>query len=253
MDAIPARDLMYRAVATRDPWYDGLVFFGVRTTGVFCRSSCPATTPAMGNVEYFRTAEAAVKAGYRACKRCRPRDRTGWVPTDFEALLRPEDGFAPRAVVRLTRLLTPLGVMVAGATDKGIRRLRQRLGAAFESGSLPALELLASELRDYFAGSLRTFSVPLVLPGAPFQQGVWTELRSVPYGETWSYSELAHAVGKPGALRAVGRANGDNRVAIVVPCHRIVGADGSLRGYGGGLWRKRALLELEGWEDAASS
>ncbi len=108
------------------------------------------------------------------------------------------------------------------------------------------LERVERELAAYFRGELRAFDVPLELPGTAFQQEVWAALRRVPWGETRSYAQLASAVGRPGAHRAVARANGDNRIAIVVPCHRIVGADGSLTGYGGGLWRKRRLLELEG-------
>jgi AraC family transcriptional regulator of adaptative response/methylated-DNA-[protein]-cysteine methyltransferase len=87
--------------------------------------------------------------------------------------------------------------------------------------------------------------VPLVAPGTPFEERVWSELRAIPRGETRSYEGLAAALGRPAAARAVGRANGMNRLAIVIPCHRVIGADGSLTGYGGGLWRKQRLLDLE--------
>jgi len=92
--------------------------------------------------------------------------------------------------------------------------------------------------------------VPLVLPGSPFQAHVWQELQAIPYGETRSYRALAKAVGRPEAMRAVGTANGDNRIAIIVPCHRVIGSDGALRGYGGKLWRKQRLLDLEGTKSA---
>jgi AraC family transcriptional regulator, regulatory protein of adaptative response / methylated-DNA-[protein]-cysteine methyltransferase len=98
---------------------------------------------------------------------------------------------------------------------------------------------------EYFAGERRAFSVPLHSPGTEFQVRVWTALRDIPYGRTTSYEALAATVGRPGAQRAVGKANGDNRIAIVIPCHRVVRKDGTLCGYGGGLWRKRRLLELE--------
>ena len=101
------------------------------------------------------------------------------------------------------------------------------------------------ELQRYFAGELREFHLALAPEGTPFQQRVWQELRRIPYGETISYQELAKRVGDPKSVRAVGRANGANPIAVVVPCHRVIGADGSLTGYAGGLERKRALLALE--------
>jgi AraC family transcriptional regulator of adaptative response/methylated-DNA-[protein]-cysteine methyltransferase len=112
-------------------------------------------------------------------------------------------------------------------------------------GSNAHLEKVESELKLYFEGRLRRFDVPLWLPGTNFQKAVWSALLEVPFGETRSYGALAAELGSPGASRAVGRANGQNRVSIVVPCHRIVGADGSLTGYGGGQARKDFLLKLE--------
>ena len=103
-----------------------------------------------------------------------------------------------------------------------------------------------SELRAYFGGNLRVFSVPLDMHGTEFQIRVWNELRKIPYGETRSYGQVAAAIGKPKAIRAVGAANGANPLAIVVPCHRVIGAGGRLTGYGGGLPLKKRLLELEG-------
>src|ERR1035438_2697706 len=102
-----------------------------------------------------------------------------------------------------------------------------------------------AELGEYFAGARREFTVPLAYPGTAFEREVWTRLLAIPYGETRSYEELARAVGRPGASRAVGTANGRNRIAILIPCHRVVNKNGELGGYGGGLWRKRLLLELE--------
>ena len=159
-----------------------------------------------------------------------------------------------------TRLTTPLGPMVAVAAATGLcllefadrpmlatqlGRLRRLFRASIVAGGSPHLEQVEAELQAYFAGTLREFTTPLVLPGTPFQSAVWARLRAIPYGETRSYEEQARAIGRPGAQRAVGRANGDNRLAIVVPCHRVVRADGALCGYGGGLWRKRRLLEHE--------
>ena len=107
---------------------------------------------------------------------------------------------------------------------------------------LPAVR---EQLTAYWAGELRTFDVPLRMAGTPFQQQVWAALRTIPYGETWSYGKLAAEIGSPSASRAVGLANGRNPVGIVVPCHRVVGASGKLVGYGGGLERKRWLLDHE--------
>ena len=104
---------------------------------------------------------------------------------------------------------------------------------------------VVEQLDAYFAGELLDFDVPLRLEGTVFQQRVWSALREIPYGETWSYGQLAGRIGNPGASRAVGLANGRNPVAVIVPCHRVIGASGSLTGYGGGLDRKRLLLDLE--------
>jgi len=159
-----------------------------------------------------------------------------------------------------TMLESPLGPLIAGATRDGVclleftdrRRIETQLASLARRFCLPLvpgkhahLERLASELERYFAGELRDFTVPVVAPGTPFQERVWAELRRIRYGETISYAELARRVGRPGAQRAVGHANGLNRICIVVPCHRVVNSGGELGGYGGGLWRKRLLLERE--------
>jgi methylated-DNA-[protein]-cysteine S-methyltransferase len=119
------------------------------------------------------------------------------------------------------------------------------LGAAVASESEPVLAAAADQLRAYFRGELTSFELPLTLEGTTFQQAVWAGLQGIPYGETISYGELARRIGQPSASRAVGLANGRNPVSIIVPCHRVIGADGSLTGYGGGLPLKRALLEHE--------
>ncbi len=158
------------------------------------------------------------------------------------------------------RVETPIGPMVAGATEDGVcllefadRRafqrqmatLRNRLKAVIVPGHNGHLDRLRRELSEYFDGKLRTFTVPLAFPGTIFQRDVWEELRRIPFGTTISYAELARRIGHPGSQRAVGRANGDNRIAIIIPCHRVVRDDGTLCGYGGGLWRKQHLLDLE--------
>jgi len=115
------------------------------------------------------------------------------------------------------------------------------LGTRTESG----FEDVVLQLTEYFARQRTTFTVPIAPAGTPFQLRVWTELTTIPYGETRSYAQLAHAIGKRSAMRAVGAANGRNPISIIVPCHRVIGANGTLVGYGGGLERKRFLLDLE--------
>jgi AraC family transcriptional regulator, regulatory protein of adaptative response / methylated-DNA-[protein]-cysteine methyltransferase len=129
--------------------------------------------------------------------------------------------------------------------EKQLAIVQRRFGCAAVPGDHPHLDLLRDELAQYFARSLRSFTVPLDAKGTPFQELVWTLLLRIPYGETWSYERLAVAAGNPAAVRAVARANGMNRIAILIPCHRVVNKSGQLGGYGGGIWRKTTLLELE--------
>lgn len=120
------------------------------------------------------------------------------------------------------------------------------VGAEVDVADGPAvLAEAARQLAEYFDGERTDFDVPVAVAGTPFQERVWAALREIPYGRTWSYGELARAVGSPGAARAVGLANGRNPVSIVVPCHRVVGARGAITGYGGGVERKQVLLDLE--------
>ena len=140
---------------------------------------------------------------------------------------------------------SPVGWLQLVATDNAIS------GVAFVSnpgesvGSSPVLDLCQQQLGAYFDGTLTKFSVPLRLQGTPFQRRVWEALQTIPFGATWSYSELAQRVGNAKACRAVGGANHRNPIPILVPCHRVVGASGALTGYAGGLARKQALLEHE--------
>lgn len=184
---------------------------------------------------------------------------------------------ADRHGIVLRDLRTPLGPMLGGATVRGvcfcefadrgdeeriIARLRRRHGLEVRpSSDQPVkpvsqpdtaldsihthLDNLQAQLQEYFAATRRTFDLDLDLGGTPWQRRVWSALLEIPFGATTSYGKLAASLGKPGGSRAVGRANGDNYVAIVVPCHRVVQSDGGLRGYGGGLHRKRWLLDFE--------
>jgi AraC family transcriptional regulator of adaptative response/methylated-DNA-[protein]-cysteine methyltransferase len=126
-----------------------------------------------------------------------------------------------------------------------LKRVQRLLNCRFIPGSNSVIEMLAKQLEEYFMGNRRVFTVPLCSRGTPFQQKVWRELQQIPYGATASYTEIARTARVPKSVRAVARANGDNRICILIPCHRVIGNDGSLTGYGGGLWRKQRLLDLE--------
>jgi methylated-DNA-[protein]-cysteine S-methyltransferase len=146
---------------------------------------------------------------------------------------------------------SPVGVLTLAGRDGVLSHLRmddQRHAPADQPDWEPdgaAYADAVEQLEAYFAGERTEFDLDLRLEGTPFQREVWSALREIPYGETWSYGQLADRIGKPGAARAVGLANGRNPIGIIVPCHRVIGADGSLTGYGGGLPRKQLLLQLE--------
>jgi AraC family transcriptional regulator, regulatory protein of adaptative response / methylated-DNA-[protein]-cysteine methyltransferase len=159
-----------------------------------------------------------------------------------------------------TKIETELGIMIAGAVDEGIclleysdRRmlnteykvLERYLQTTIEEGENKHFKTLLSQLKEYFDGTRKEFSLPLVIRGTDFQQTVWNELMKIPYGTTRSYQEQSAALGKPESIRAVANANGMNRISIVIPCHRIIGSNGNLTGYGGGLKRKKWLLDHE--------
>lgn len=183
----------------------------------------------------------------------------------FTESFKKATGLAPQQsrkqrLVKITRILTPLGPMLAGAIEDGIcllefvdrrmietqlTRLRKLLYAKILPGTSPHFEALDAQMDEYFDGNRKEFDLPLVVPGTSFQQRVWEGLRTIPYGTTRSYQEQAKSIGQPTAVRAVARANGDNRIAIIIPCHRVIGKNGKLVGYGGGLWRKQYLLDLE--------
>jgi AraC family transcriptional regulator, regulatory protein of adaptative response / methylated-DNA-[protein]-cysteine methyltransferase len=126
-----------------------------------------------------------------------------------------------------------------------LARLRAASNEGIGIGPLPPSEQAAAELADYFAARSDRFLTPLALAGSAFALQVWDKLRDIPAGETRSYSQIARQIGRPSAVRAVARANGANQIALMIPCHRVIGADGSLTGYGGGLWRKQRLIEIE--------
>ena len=164
-----------------------------------------------------------------------------------------------RCVVTTT-MESPLGRLLAAATDDGIclldyadgtlvdrnlASMRRRFAAAVEPGEHEWLQRLSDELTEYFDGRRTEFTVPIAPRGTPFQERVWQELRRILFGATISYAQLAARIGQPTAIRAVANANGQNRINLLIPCHRVIGKSGNLTGYGGGLWRKRLLLDHE--------
>ena len=342
--AIPPCDEMLTAFTDRDSSYDGAFVAAVRTTGIFCRSSCPARRPHPEHVEFLESADKALAAGYRPCLRCRPLETNGTAPAWLDPLLaalerdprrrwtdadlaangfRPEavrrwfrrrfgrtfhdyartrrlaaavgtlqrgapvtdaafdhgyeslSGFAdavrtligtsPRAagaarLLAVTPVETPLGVMLLGAAEgklclaefsdparleAQLRRVRRRLAATLVPGREAPIADAEAQLKEYFAGRRRHFDLPLLPAGTIMQRQVWETLLRIPYGETWSYGQVAAVIGRPQAARPVGQAVGANPISIIVPCHRVIGSNGTLTGYGGGMWRKQRLLALE--------
>ena len=343
---MPSDDEMYRALCERDSEYDGLFFVGVRTTGIFCRTVCNARKPKRENIDFFRTVNDALSAGFRPCKKCRPLEAAGstpdwlrpllaefekdvsrrWTDSDirnfnvepvrvrrwfkqnhgmtfhgymrsrrlslamgqirvgkqtldaafdngyesksgFNAAFKKWSGLVPTASVKangspvfINRILTPLGPMVAAVADDKLcllefadrRMLETQLSRVariykkpFANADHPVIDQAQSEISEYFDGERETFEIPLSFVGSDFQQSVWNELLKIPYGQTTSYDKIAARIKNPKAQRAVGRANGDNRIAIIIPCHRVIRSDGGLSGYGGQVWRKKWLLDHE--------
>jgi AraC family transcriptional regulator of adaptative response/methylated-DNA-[protein]-cysteine methyltransferase len=334
-------DTAWTAFEARDRSCDGDFFGAVKTTGIYCKPSCPARHPRREHVEFFTTAQEAQNAGYRACLRCRPdevgRDReavtkalklieaaeaplqlaqlaaaVGYAPHHFQRLFSRELGVSPAAYARALRARrteahldqdksvttavydagysapsrfyadaterlgmtptawrdggrgvtirfviaeSPLGRLLVAATPKGICRLTFDEDESGLKRRFPNADIRADDgtIGEWVQGALSAISSPLAsidLPidvrGTAFQEAVWRELRRIPLGQTRSYADIAKAVGQPGAVRAVGTANGCNPVAVLVPCHRVIRSDGSLGGYAGGLERKRKLLDAEG-------
>jgi AraC family transcriptional regulator of adaptative response/methylated-DNA-[protein]-cysteine methyltransferase len=334
---------MRSAWKRRDPGYDGLFCIAVKTTGIYCRPSCPST-PKPEHLEFFQGAADAESAGYRPCKRCRPEAAVGEPPGWVAALITrlaaaPDRKFSARDLrsmgvtperarrwfqrqhgmtfaawhrgLRLSRawtqlrsgnplddvalgngfeshsgfrsaferafggspgrtngakclkvclIETPLGVMLAAADDEAVchlefadprtltrayAALRARFGTAVVPGENGVLRGLRRELIEYFEGTRREFRTPMKLAGTEFQKKVWRELHAIPHGATASYETIATRMGSPRAVRAVARANAANPIYLLVPCHRVIAKDGTLSGYGGGVWRKRLLIELE--------
>jgi AraC family transcriptional regulator of adaptative response/methylated-DNA-[protein]-cysteine methyltransferase len=336
------------ALETRDTRMDGVFFYAVMTTGVYCRPSCPSRRPRRENVIFFQRRDAAERAGFRACLRCKPeRERardaqsemvekicrflerhldeavtldglsrelnlspfhlqrtfkgaTGITPHAYADFCRLESfkgglregrsvttalydagygsssrlyeraasqlGMTPGTYrrggaglnIRYDILDTPAGMLLVGATGKGVcaiqfggsvKKLEESVRAEFPAADLrrdPAfLSPWAGQLCEHLGGRLQKLDVPLDIQATAFQRRVWEYLQSIPYGSTQSYGEIAKAIRRPRAARAVARACASNPVAVVIPCHRVVRGDGASGGYRWGEERKRKLLRME--------
>lgn len=342
--ALPDTDSLYEALCARDPQYHDRVFVAVRSTGIFCRLTCPARKPKRENCTFYETVVECLDAGYRPCKRCKPlgeqaqldpcvADLLGaleaepqrrWCEADIVArghdpstvrrtfkrvygvtflemarIRRLSEGFTTlksgEAVIAaqldagfesasgfreaFARLLgvkpssfrgdeclkadwidTPLGPLVAvsdsthlhllefvdrKALPTELARLCRQVRGGIGIGRTEITDQAQAELAAFFEGRSAAFTTPLALHGSDFTRRVWSQLQTIPAGQTRSYGELAREIGQPRASRAVARANGANQIALMIPCHRVIGADGSLTGYGGGVWRKEKLIALE--------
>jgi AraC family transcriptional regulator of adaptative response/methylated-DNA-[protein]-cysteine methyltransferase len=341
-----ANEEAWAAFVRRDRSWDGRVIGAVKTTGIYCKPSCPARRPKREHVEFFGSAEEARAAGYRACLRCKPdevgRDReaiaravklidsaeepltldqlaaaVGYAPHHFQRLFKRDLGVSPaeyaRALrseraqkhlkesgrvtdaiydagysapsrfyadakerlgmtpsawrdggrgetIRWTTFDSPLGPMLIAATSRGICRLTFNDSEASLKRLFPNATIVRDEggMREFVEGALTAMKAPASAPDLPidvagtaFQEAVWRELRKIPLGETRSYADIAAAIGAPKAVRAVGTANGENHVSVLIPCHRVIRSDGSLGGYGGGVENKKKLLAAEGAAPAA--
>ena len=184
---------------------------------------------------FFADEATAVAAGYRPCATCMPEAYATWK--------------LQHRGRRFSEYESPVGTLLLSGDGDALTGLAFRRGTAIPAGWLRYDACFATErsqLDEYFAGERTAFDFPMRLEGGQFDRSVWRALEEIPYGTTTTYGEIAERIGKPGRARAVGAANGRNPIAIVVPCHRVIGAGGKLTGYGGGLDRKQRLLELEG-------
>jgi AraC family transcriptional regulator of adaptative response/methylated-DNA-[protein]-cysteine methyltransferase len=339
-------DTAWAAFMRRDRGWDGRIIGAVKTTGIYCKPSCPAKRPKRENVDFYATGEEARAAGFRPCMRCKPdevgRDReavaravklieqaeeapnlqdladaVGYAPHHFQRLFKRDLGVSPAEYVRALRnkraetalkangrvtdaiydagysgpsgfysdakerlgmtpsawrdggrgetirwtsFDSPIGPMLIATTSKGICRLTFDDSEASLKRLFPRATVVRDDggLKELVEGALTAIEHPAAAPelpidvaGTAFQEKVWRELRKIPLGETRSYAQIAAAIGAPNAVRAVGTANGDNHVAVLIPCHRVIRSDGTLGGYAGGLDRKRQLLDAEGHSTAS--
>jgi len=337
-------DTFYKALLNRDQRFIGIFFVAVKTTSVFCISTCRARKPKLKNVAFYTSLKEALHNGYRPCKICKPTEHANQAPqqvekaiamvkenpkekiTDFQLKqmgISPEivrrwfknnygmtfqsyqrmyrinnafmelkqgkntthtafdtgyeslSGFGytfkklvgkspkhsiNKSLILISRLTTPLGPMFVCATNNGIcllefvdrrmletefKDLQKLLHANIILGENEHTIQAEKEIKEYFEGTRKSFDLKLETPGTPFQNSVWNSLQEIEYATTSTYQSQAKKINNPKALSAVGSAVGNNRISIIVPCHRVIGKDGSMTGYGGGIERKKWLITHE--------
>ncbi len=204
----------------------------------------------------LKKSEAATNAAFVSSR----KSLSGFNKSYRAVFGQPPTNASKKTVLNIVRFSTPVGPMFSCASDKGIcfldftdcrtletgfRALSKRFNAIFVSGKNSYLDHVQSELQEYFERNRKDFTVPLQTSGTDFQKSVWKILQGIPFGQTRSYKQQATALGNPKAIRAVASANGSNSISIIIPCHRVIGSDGSLIGYGGGIHRKKWLLDFE--------
>lgn len=243
------REEMLEAVRKRDKSFRGKFYVAVRTTKIVCTPDCPAK-PLEKNIDFYDNIQNAFADGYRPCKICMKE----YYPDNVTKTTNKME------TIKITRYQSPVGEMILGsymdklclcdwAVEKRRRTIDRRicrhLNAEYEAGTSDIINQTIAQLDEYFAGKRKEFSIPVVFTGSPFQCNVWAELMKIPYGSTISYAELATRINNPKAVRAVASANATNPISIFVPCHRVIGSNHKLTGYGGGLDAKQGLLALE--------
>ena len=209
-----------KAILDRNSRYDGVFWYGVKSTGIVCKPSCSAKVPLLKNIKLFDRLEDALKSGYRPCKICMK-------------VMKEKN------TIKIKRYESPCGVLMLGSFGDKLCLCDWQVEKHRDHVDRRLKRILRAEKRS-------DFDVPLLFVGTDFQKTVWNELLKIPFGQTISYGEMARRIGMPEAVRAVANANGANSMSIFAPCHRVIGSDRSLTGYGGGLDAKRMLLELEG-------
>jgi AraC family transcriptional regulator of adaptative response/methylated-DNA-[protein]-cysteine methyltransferase len=242
-----AQDPRWQAVVARDRAFDGRFYYSVKSTGVYCRPSCSARLPKPENVRFHPTCADAERAGFRPCRRCRPN----------RAVL-PERQAAEAAEIRFAVGACSLGALLVARSERGIcsillgdnaealaRDLQNRFPRAHLVADEAPLEELIAKVVAFLDAPRRGLDLPLDLRGTAFQRRVWQALRTIPAGETATYATVAGRIGSPTSVRAVAQACAANAIAVAIPCHRVVRADGALSGYRWGVERKRVLLERE--------
>jgi AraC family transcriptional regulator of adaptative response/methylated-DNA-[protein]-cysteine methyltransferase len=245
-------DPRWVALVARDRAADGMFFYSVRTTGVYCRPSCAARRPNPENVRFHRTAAEAQGAGFRPCRRCRPDRPLGTAPSPRQAPGEPAEirfavGESSLGSVLVARSTEGLCAILPGGDPRAlVRDLRDRFPHATLVGGDAAFEGVVARVAAFLEGPAVGLDLPLDVHGTAFQRRVWRALQEIPAGATAAYSEVAARIGAPGGARAVARACAANTLAVAIPCHRVVRADGSPAGYRWGVERKQALLAREG-------